>query len=85
LLVRIVVQLHDASYKFVAQHPHKAHVALHDFQIGVADSGAEDSNEGVVGRGNGGEGKCAECAVGEWIGVGGVVVGMDDESLHGGG
>lgn len=47
------------------QHSSEAHVALQDFQVGVADAGAEDFNESVVGRGDGRDGTRAECAVGE--------------------
>lgn len=64
-IVGLAMKLHHPAHELVPQHSSEAHVALQDFQVGVADAGAEDFNESVVGRGDGRDGTRAECAVGE--------------------
>ncbi|VEU33841.1 unnamed protein product [Pseudo-nitzschia multistriata] len=45
------IHLRDDPHKFVAKNPRESHVALEDFQIGVADPCSQDPDQSFVGEG----------------------------------
>ena len=46
----VAVHLDDAANEFVPQDSMEAHVALKDFEVGVAHAGTEDFDQGKVGQ-----------------------------------